>query len=127
MFGSDSLSLMSGSPNLDGRHFRDVTADHQGDVGQDTVFDYREEPDGVVHARYAGGSVRLGFLVGTRSNTDLEFRYSHVTETGEIASGYCRSRIECLEDGRLRMHERWEWTSKQGTGTSVIEELPAGW
>ena len=42
------------------------------------------------------------------------------------ASGRCHSRIEVLDDGRLRMHETWEWTSQPGNGTSVIEEIRPG-
>ena len=109
--------------SLDGRVFADVTVGHQGDVGADTRFDYREEPDGTVHARYGGGSVRLGYLVGIRSGDQLEFRYSHVTMDGQIAAGRCTSRIEVSTDGRLRMHESWEWTSRVGSGTSIVEEI----
>lgn len=118
---------MTAMPSLNRRLFRDVTPNHQGHVGEDTLFEYREDPDGVVHARYGGGSVRLGYLVGTRRGDELEFRYTHVTSDQEIASGRCRSRIELLDDGRLRMHETWEWTSQPGEGTSVIEEAePTG-
>jgi len=53
-------------PSLDGRRFVDATPAPAGDVGPGTVFEYRQDDDGVVWARYAGGSVRLGFLVGTR-------------------------------------------------------------
>ncbi len=122
MRGSLAVSL---APSLEGRRFRDVTPHHQGDVGADTLFEYREEVDGLVHATYAGGSVRLGYLVGIRTGDDLEFRYSHVTSAGETASGRCRSQIEVLEDGRLTMRETWEWTSQPGCGTSVIEETQA--
>lgn len=120
------MLAMNFSPSLDGRRFRDVTPNHQGDVGHETIFDYREEPDGVVHARYEGGSIRLGYLVGIRIDDEVDFRYSHVTSAGETASGQCLSRIEVLEYGRLRMHERWEWTSKSGKGTSVVEEFQPG-
>lgn len=109
--------------NLDGRVFADVTVDHAGDVGGDTRFHYFEDSDGVIHARYEGGVVRLGFLVGTRHGDDLAFRYSHVTTSGETASGQCRSTIERLDDGRLRLHEQWEWTSRPGSGTSTLEEV----
>ncbi len=114
---------MTTTPSLDGRRFRDVTPDHQGDVGDDTYFEYREDPDGVVHAKYEGGSVRLGYLVGTRVGDELEFRYTHVTSERLTASGQCRSRIKVLDDGRLRMQETWEWTSQPGAGSSVIEEV----
>ena len=109
--------------SLEGRTFQDVSASHAGDVGEDTRFQYHEAPDGVVWARYAGGAVRLGFLVGRRRGDALEFRYSHLTAGGETASGRCRSRVEALADGRLRLHETWAWESRPGQGTSVVEEV----
>jgi ADP-ribose pyrophosphatase YjhB (NUDIX family) len=111
------------SPSLDGRTFADVTDAHAGDVGTDTRFEYHEAADGTVSARYVGGTVRLGFLVGTRSGDRLDFRYSHVTTDGTTASGHCQSSIEVLDDGRLRLHETWEWESRQGSGTSTVEEI----
>src|SRR3712207_3857818 len=95
-------------PSLDGRRFRAVTDVEGGDVGADTVFEYHED-GGVVHARYAGGAVRLGFLVGQRDGDGIEFRYSQLRADGTTASGHCRSTIEVLGDGRLRLHERWQW------------------
>jgi ADP-ribose pyrophosphatase YjhB (NUDIX family) len=113
------------SPSLDGRIFADVTAAHAGDVGADTRFQYHEERDGTVWARYAGGTITLGFLVGTRSGDRLDFRYSHVTADGTTASGHCQSSIEVLDDGRLRLHETWQWESRDGSGTSTVEEIAA--
>lgn len=111
------------APSLNGRVFRDVTADHQGDVGGDTRFHYFEETDGVIHAGYEGGAVRLGFLVGTRVGDELDFRYSHVTVDGDSAAGRCRSEIGVSEDGCVVLRERWEWTSRPGEGTSTLEEI----
>jgi hypothetical protein len=110
-------------PSLDGRTLRDVTDVHLGDVGGDTTFHDHEDGDSVVWARYSGGSVRLGYLVGTRAADRLDFRYAHVTTGGETATGHCVSRIETLPDGRLRLHETWAWDSKPGSGTSVVEEV----
>jgi hypothetical protein len=109
--------------NLEGRLFRDVTPEHAGDVGDETVFEYHEDDDATIWARYSGGSVRLGFLTGTRSAETLNFRYVHVTTDGDTASGHCVSRVELLTDGRLRLHERWSWDSRPGSGTSVVEEV----
>lgn len=110
-------------PSLDGRIFADVTADHAGHVDAGTRFTYHEERDGTIWGRYEGGHVRLGFLVGTRQGDALTFRYSHVTTDGETASGRCRSTIEALNDGRLRMREAWYWESHEGAGESTVEEL----
>lgn len=109
--------------SLEGRRFRDVTPAHEGDVGDDTVFEYHEDGDGTIWARYQGGTVRLGFLVGTRIDDRLDFRYSHVTTEGETAAGHCTSWMEVLADGRLRLHESWRWESKPGSGTSMVEEV----
>ena len=108
--------------SLDGRRFRAVAEVAGGDVGPQTEFHYSERADGVIHARYAGGAVRLGFLVGTRAGATLRFRYAQLLEDGATATGHCESRIEELPDGRLRLHETWGWDSRDGSGTSVVEE-----
>jgi hypothetical protein len=110
------------APSLDGRRFQAVADVAGGDVGAQTVFEYVED-DGVVHARYAGGAIRLGFLVGTRQGDTLRFRYAQVRADGTTASGRCESRIEALPDGRLRLHETWAWESQPGAGTSIVEEV----
>jgi len=112
--------------SLDGRWFVDVSAERTGDVGDGTRFGYHEDADGTVWARYAGGSVRLGFLVGTRAGDELDFRYAHVTVDGDTATGHCSSTVEKLDDGRLRLHETWEWDSRPGHGTSTLEEEAGG-
>lgn len=114
---------MSFAPSLEGRRFRDVSAARAGDVGDDTRFEYHEQHDATIWARYAGGSVHLGFLVGRRTGNLLDFRYTHVTTAGDTASGHCDSEIELLPDGRLRLHERWRWESRKGEGTSTVEEI----
>jgi hypothetical protein len=108
--------------SLHGRRFRAVADVEGGDVGPQTEFEYAERDDGVVSARYAGGAVRLGFLVGTREGDALRFRYAQLLEDGGTAGGHCESRIEELPDGRLRLHETWAWDSREGSGTSVLEE-----
>ena len=112
------------APSLDGRRFASPAQVDGGDVGADTVFEYSQEGE-LVWARYAGGAVRIGFLVGTRAGDALDFRYSHVDAGGVTANGHCRSRIVVLDDGRLRLDESWEWESRPGRGTSTLEELTA--
>ncbi|MDY6819835.1 MAG: hypothetical protein SVG88_14335 [Halobacteriales archaeon] len=110
------------SPSVDGRLFRSVANDGDGDVGGETYF-WFEQRDDLIHARYEGGVVRLGYLVGLHTGETLQFRYTHVTTDGETATGQSTDRIEVLSDGRLRLHEEWSWDSKSGSGTSVLEEL----
>ncbi|WP_420610471.1 hypothetical protein [Candidatus Poriferisodalis sp.] len=114
---------MGTAPSLDGRTFAGVSNDPAGDVGSETRFEYHEESDGVVWARYEGGTVRLGHLVGRRDGDGLDFRYSHVTTSGTTANGHCRSRIVVSDDGSLELHEEWEWESQPGSGTSLVREI----
>ena len=95
----------------------------EGEASDATVFEYHEQ-DGVVWARYEGGAVRLGFLVGTRQHDRLHFRYSQLNEGGETSNGRCSTTISALPDGRLRLDEDWAWESRPGAGTSSAEESP---
>ena len=52
-----------------------------GEASAATVFEYHER-DSLVWASYQGGSVRLGFLVGTRAGDSLDFRYSQLNDQG---------------------------------------------
>lgn len=108
--------------SLDGRRFRVSAMDAEGEASEETVFAYHER-DGVIWARYEGGAVRLGFLVGTRDGEHLDFRYSQLNESGETSNGRCSTKISTLADGRLRLEEDWSWESKPGAGTSAAEEI----
>lgn len=109
-------------PSLDGRVFRVSEMGEAGEASTATVFEYHEG-DGIVWARYHGGAVRLGFLVGTRDGDRLEFRYSQLNESGETSNGRCSTTVSILPDGRLRLAETWAWESKPGAGTSAVEEV----
>ncbi|GAB3970171.1 bifunctional helix-turn-helix transcriptional regulator/GNAT family N-acetyltransferase [Plantactinospora veratri] len=110
-------------PSLDGRRFRAVAEVDGGEVGTETVFDYRER-GGEISATYSGGSVRTGHLVGTRDGDTLDFRYVQLNTAGRTSTGHCVSRISILPDARLRLTETWTWESHEGSGTSTVEELP---
>ena len=110
--------------DYDGRRFRAVANSANGEVGEATVFEYRQRGD-VVWATYHGGGIEFGTLVATVDEEGaLDMRYSHVSADGDLRTGVCRSTPERLADGRLRLHERWRWTSgDESEGTSILEEI----
>lgn len=112
---------MTVAGSLDGRWFRSAEAVAGGEVGAATRFAYHQHDD-LVWARYSGGQVRLGYLVGTRSADRLDFRYTHVNGEGETATGHCTSEIVVTHRG-LRLVETWTWESRPGSGTSVLDEV----
>lgn len=103
--------------------FRPVANAANGEVSGDTVFYYKQAGN-IVMADYSGGSIRLGHLVALMdADGCLDMRYHQVNVRGELQTGICRSVPEVLPDGRLRLHEAWQWTSGDGSrGESVVEE-----
>ena len=110
--------------NYDNRRFTSVSNSANGEVGAATVFEYHQD-GALVWATYRGGSIVYGTLIAKVDEQDcLDMRYQHLNATGELMTGRCHSTPEVLPDGRLRMHEQWQWTSGDGsTGSSVIEEI----
>ncbi len=108
--------------SLDGLVMAPVEDQAPGQVGTRTRFTYQEK-DGVIRASYAGGDVVRGELVGTREGDVLDFRYVQLKTDGGTASGHCVSEIVELPDGRIRLLETWEWESRPGKGTSVVEQV----
>jgi hypothetical protein len=108
----------------DGKSFRAVVNAENGEVGSETVFHYHQDGN-IVWAEYSGGSIAKGSIIAVVQPDDsLDMRYHHVNVSGDLMTGRCRSVPERLDDGRLRMHETWQWTSgDQSSGQSVIEEV----
>ncbi|WP_411092414.1 hypothetical protein [Streptomyces sp. 049-1] len=110
--------------SLDGLVLAPVADQAPGQVGTRTRFTYHER-DGAVWGDYAGGDVVRGHLVGTRAGDRLDFRYVQLRTDGSTASGHCVSTVVELPDGRVRLEESWEWESRPGRGTSVVEQVTA--
>lgn len=110
--------------NYDNRLFVPVVNSDTGEVGADTIFHYRQQSD-VVWATYGGGDIRFGTLVAkVEPDGSLDMRYQHVNKNGKFMTGRCRSTPEVLPDNRIRLHEKWQWTSGDlSEGESVVEEV----
>jgi hypothetical protein len=50
-------------------------------------------------------------------------RYHQVNDKDELMTGICISTPEMLENGKIRLYEKWEWTSgDKSKGQSIIDE-----
>ncbi|KAL5344989.1 hypothetical protein ACLOAV_009942 [Pseudogymnoascus australis] len=116
------------SISYDNKTFRSASNTANGEVGAETAFHYHQD-GAVVWAEYSGGSVVRGSIIAKIRPEDgdsLDMRYHHVNRDGRIMTGQCVSHPEVLADGRLMMHEVWQWTSGDGSsGESIIEEVRA--
>lgn len=110
--------------NFDNRLFISAVNTPNGDCDAETRFHYRQ--DGArVWAIYGGGRVRFGSLVAIGDQQGrLDMRYQHVDSDSRIRTGACLSTPEVLPDGRLRLHEEWQWTNgDRSAGRSIVEEV----
>ncbi len=110
--------------HYDGRLFRVVSNSASGDTGSETIFRYRQKDD-LLTADYSGGTVKYGHLIGTvDARGRINMRYHHLTTHGILMTGKCKSRPEILGTGKIRLHERWQWTSGSlAKGRSTLEEI----
>ena len=110
--------------SYDGRKFRSIQNSATGEVGRDTIFQYHQTGN-IVTAEYIGGDVVSGHLIAIcDSEGALDMRYHHINTGGELMTGVCRSTPEILTDGRIRLHEEWQWASgDRSSGESIIEEI----
>ncbi len=110
--------------SYDGKRFTAIENSENGEVSQSTVFRYRQDGN-LLWADYSGGQIIKGFLIGNvEDDGGLRFTYQHVNRQGDARMGKCHSVPELLPDGRLRLHERWQWLSGDcSCGSSTVEEL----
>lgn len=110
--------------NYDKRIFKTVSNSASGEVSSETRF-YYSQKENVVWAIYEGGAIKFGNLIAKVSeNGALEMRYQHINTAGELMTGVCHSTPEILPDGRIRLHEKWQWTCGDfSKGESIVEEV----
>lgn len=110
--------------SYNGRKFRAIANTENGETSAETIFEYRQQGN-IVTSEYAGGKIRSGHLIAlVAADGTLDMRYHQVNERGELMTGMCRSVPEVMANGKIRLHETWQWTSGDGSrGSSVIEEI----
>lgn len=115
---------MPAAVNLDSVTMFVSSTANSGVVDARTRIAFRQHGLRVV-GRYQGGRVRRGVLTGAVSGVVLTFRYLQVEVSGAIHGGRSTCDIARTTEGRLRIVERFEWTTGEGRGTNVFDELPA--
>ncbi|UGU17129.1 n-acetylglutamate synthase [Sinomicrobium kalidii] len=110
--------------NYDNKVFRPVSNTENGETSSETVFHYKQKGN-ILSSEYGGGQIVTGHLLGiVNSGGIIDMQYHQINTRGELMTGMCRSVPEILPDGRIRLHENWQWTSgDRSGGQSVIEEI----
>jgi hypothetical protein len=109
--------------NYHDKIFRPVSNSENGETSNETVFHYKQHGN-ILSSEYAGGKIIKGHLIGlVDEKGNIDMRYHQVNDKGELMTGFCKSVPEILPNGKIRLHETWEWTSGDfSKGESIIEE-----
>ena len=110
--------------NYNNRQFRLVNNSENGETSGETVFYYKQEGR-IVSADYAGGKIQKGYLLGLVGEDGcILFCYQQINIYNKLMTGTCTSRPEQLPNGKIRLHERWQWTSGDcSSGSSIVGEI----
>ena len=110
--------------NYNHKSFRPIQNTDNGETSPETVFYYKQEGN-IISSEYKGGKIIYGHLIGLVDKEGcIEMSYHQINSNNEIMTGKCFSKPEILINGKIRLHETWQWTSGDlSTGTSIIEEI----
>ena len=118
------IDIQKSTPmNYHNKIFRPISNTANGETSEQTVFHYKQIGQ-ILTAEYEGGQIQKGHLIGLVDELgNIDMRYHQVNNNGELMTGTCQSTPEILPNGKIRLHERWEWTSgDKSKGTSIIDE-----
>jgi hypothetical protein len=110
--------------NYNDKIFRPISNTENGEISDQTIFHYKQEGN-VLTCEYTGEHIVKGHLIGlVDSEGNIDMRYHQINTKGQIMTGICKSKPEILQNGKIRLHEFWQWTSGDlSKGESVIEEI----
>jgi len=106
------------------RKFKAVLNSDNGAVSSGMIFHYHQS-EGILSCTYSGEHILYGQLLGlVDEHGNIDMRYHQINKNGEMMTGKCRSRPEVMPNGKIRLHEDWQWTSgDRSTGSSILEEV----
>ena len=109
--------------NYNGKRFAVLENSTNGVLGASTIFEYHQKGN-IVHCTYEGEQIVYGHLLGVvGAGSTINLTYHQVDKEGKIRTGVCTSRPEIMKNGKIRLHESWQWTSGDTSkGNSVLEE-----
>ena len=110
--------------NYNNKKFRAIQNSENGEIAEQTIFLYQQNGN-ILTSSYKGGKIMEGHLIGLVDEKGIiTMSYHQINQEGIIMTGTCVSTPEILKNGKVRLSEKWQWTSgNQSKGQSIIEEI----
>lgn len=109
--------------NYDGKKFVPRVNTNNGEVDNNTMFTYHQNGFDF-SADYSGGDIKKGYMIGkVCENGELDFCYEHINVNDEIRVGKCHSVPKINDNGKIELHEEWQWLNGDcSSGKSIVVE-----
>ena len=110
--------------NYHNKKFKVLQSSKNSSIGTELVFHYQQF-ENIVSCSYADKNILKGELLGlVKEDGRIEMSYQQIDNTYNLRTGTCISTPEILDNGKLLLHEKWQWTSgDKSSGTSTLKEL----
>lgn len=110
--------------NYNNKIFKVVSNSENGELGASLIFHYKQDGR-IISCTYSDENIKHGQLLGlVDANGQIKMSYHQINADGELMSGTCQSIPEILDNGKIRLHETWQWTSgDKSKGSSTLEEI----
>lgn len=110
--------------NYHNKKFQVLKRSENGEISESMIFHYIQKGN-ILSCSYSDSIIEKGHLLGTvQEDGTIEMRYHQINSKGELMSGECTSTPEILENGKIRLYEKWKWTSGDFLeGTSTLQEI----
>lgn len=110
--------------NYNNKKFKPISSSENSEVNSETIFIYKQVAN-ILTSNYNGGDIVKGHLIGlVDEDGTINMRYHQINKNGDLMTGICVSKPEIMPNGKIRLHETWQWTSgNKSKGQSVLEEL----
>lgn len=106
------------------KKFKLVSNSENSEISSTMIFTYKQTAH-ILSCTYSDIAIKTGHLIGiVAKNGTINMSYHQINSKNEMMTGTCISTPEILENGKIRLHEKWQWTSGDfSKGTSILEEI----
>lgn len=110
--------------NYHNKKFKSVQFSKNSEIDKETIFNYQQIGK-ILTCKYKSKTIKTGHLIGKVDDLgNIEMSYHQINKNDELMTGKCFSKPEILANGKIRLLEKWQWTSGDlSEGTSVLEEI----
>ncbi len=110
--------------NYNNKKFQVLSNSNNGETSGETTFEYIQKGN-ILTSEYRGANIKCGHLIGIVSDKGIiDMKYHQVNLKDEIMTGVCTSTPVILPNGKIRLQEKWQWTSgDKSKGESILEEI----